>query len=185
MATPDPEETVPGSFWQERGIGGTLPLLVLTAGLFFGCLLAYLFAPHVGPGGYPLWGLLLTLGFIAAIGATISAYYAAGETRVEPEPTRPPAAAIPREFGRPRPDILRTPSSSPSATGTSGPSAVIPDWDESSLPASTPRRPSPVLRTPGDPGEIERALTEIETIQAELETRPVPSGRARAPAARP
>jgi hypothetical protein len=154
----------------------SLPLFVVTVGLFVGSGVVYRAAPTAGPGGFPLWGLLMTLGFIAAIGATVSWFFAKGsaedaaaDSASEPAPTRPPADA-----GRPSPDVLR-----PSEV------AAPEDWDESTIPVRTVSRPPvrPVAAAPVSPDDIERALDEIAEIEEELEGRGRSSlGRTPAPA---
>jgi len=154
--------------------------------LFAASYLIYLSHPRLGPANFPLWGLLLTLGFVAGIGSVASWFFATDEA--EPAPSSPaeavaedasPARSSRNDFGRPIPDLApRTgadgPSSGVGRAVVAGGTAAEP-WDEDSLPPAATHGPRPVLTTPDDPGEIGRALEEIEEIQRQLATRPSPS----------
>lgn len=149
----------------------SLPLFVVSVGLFVGSAVVYSIARSIGPGGFPLWGLLMTLGFIAAIGTTVSWFFAKG---VAEESSRPADAEVEAEdAGRPAPDVRRA-STVPTTPTT-------PDWDESTIPARpVPRPPArPVAVAPLGPDDVERALDEIAQIEEELE------GRGRSALARP
>ncbi|MCI4339395.1 MAG: hypothetical protein L3J68_03580 [Thermoplasmata archaeon] len=179
----------------KSGFVATLPLLVLTFALFLGSYLVYLEAPHLGPVNFPLWGLMLTLGFVAAIGSVVSWFFATddrGSTVEEEEPTSSDAAPDPplprKAFGRPAPELVPPiaplgPSSGLGhAAAVAGTKPAAP-WDEDALPPVSARGPRPVLTTLDDPGEIGRALEEIADIQRQLTTRPSPAaGRTEAPA---
>jgi hypothetical protein len=157
---------------------GTLPLIGLTAALFAGAYLIHLEYPRLGPGNFPLWGLLLTLGFVAAIGAAISWLFATDETdstEASTEAESPRGRASRSELGRPLPDLAPPASPSPPSSGVgravAGGGAAPPPWDEDVLPPVVARGPRPVLTTLDDPGDIGRALEEIADIQRELSAR--------------
>jgi hypothetical protein len=167
---------------------GTLPLAILTVTMFIGAYVVYARYPGVGPGDFRLWGLFLTLGFVAAIGTVVSWFFATDEPELSSSREDSAAAdtasrrpSAPVEFGRPTPDAV----SSRGSAGTApvhvpaAPTApiAVPDaapWDEDVLPPPIVRGPRPVLPTLDDPGEIDRALEEIEEIQRELAARPPP-----------
>lgn len=162
-ATSDPPPT-PRASGERAAFVASLPLLLVSVALFVGSVVVFRLDPSAGPGGFPLWGLLLTLGFIAAIGTTVSWFYAAGPTA--PPATAPdaPAPAVPEDLGRPAPDVRRG----------SAPSPVAESWDESVLPvrpSPSPVRPRALAPDPG-PDDVEKALDEIEAIEEELESRP-------------
>jgi hypothetical protein len=137
----------------------SLPLFVVSVGLFVGSAIVLWQAPSAGPGGFPLWGLLLTLGFMAAIGTTVSWFFANG-----PPAEVAPAAAVgePRN-GRPTPEVQRPP-----------PVVPAPEWDESGIPLRTSATPlrAPARAPDPPPDDVVRALDEIAAIEEELETRP-------------
>jgi hypothetical protein len=139
----------------------SMPLFVVTVGLFVGSVVVFDLAPAAGPGGFPLWGLLLTLGFIAAIGTTVSWFFANGAT-TGAAPDRP-ARDDPSRNGRPLPEVQRT-----------APVPPAPEWDESGIPQRPPpTRPRPVATpAPPPPDDVVLALEEIAEIEEELENRP-------------
>jgi hypothetical protein len=151
----------------------SLPLLVVTVGLFVGSVVVYRLARTVGPDGFPLWGLLMTLGFIAAIGTTVSWFFAKGAAEVAAlQAESDPAGTA---TGRPVPDVRH-------ATAAT----VAEDWDESTIPVRSPAQQPPVrpvsVASVG-PDDVERALDEIAQIEEELEGRGRSSlGRPPAPA---
>lgn len=161
---------------------GTLPLGILTGALFLASYVVYEEYPNIGPGNYPLWGLFLTLGFVAAIGTVVSWFFAADEPKDSvsaPEKERAEPADDSKytraEFGRPAPEVAPSrsspaPSGSPALAIAPAAASVAP-WDEDVLPPPVVRGPRPVLTTPYDPGDIGRALEEIEDIQRELASR--------------
>jgi hypothetical protein len=161
----------PSSEWS--AFSASLPLFVVTVGLFVASDVVYVVARTVGPGGFPLWGLLLTLGFIAAIGTTVSWFFAKGTAedaapRVGPDPAE-------TATGRPVPDVRRATTA-----------VAAEDWDESTIPAR-PTVPPPPVRPVAvasvGPDDVERALDEIAQIEEELEGRgPSSLGRPPAPA---
>ena len=137
----------------------------------------FAYDPHAGPAHFPLWGLLLTLGLVAAVGASVSWFFATDDDTPESRPTtRPKRAAgsrrtAPSDFGRPAPELA---ASGASGAGSAGPAATVaPEpWNEDVLPPATAHGPRPVWTTPDDPGEIARALEEIAEIQRQLTARP-------------
>jgi hypothetical protein len=154
MVTRNPPGAGPSSEW--HALRASLPLIVVGVGLFAGSAVTEVMDPSAGPGGFPLWGLLMTLGFIAAIGATVSWFFANGG----PAPTTSsPAEVEVRELGRPAPEVRRA-----------VPEVSAPVWDESVLPASAAPASLPPRKVPVAPAqdEVEKALDEIAEIEAEL-----------------
>lgn len=165
-----------------NSIIGTLPLLVLTAILFVGSYVTYLYSPHLGPDSFPLWGLMLTLGFVAAIGSVVSWFFAAEEnepahsvTATDSEGSPPDGATSRAGFGRPAPDSVARRLSPPGVSNSVveiAPKVLdVEPWDEDALPPVATHGPRPVLTTLEDPGDIGRALEEIADIQRQLATR--------------
>ena len=137
-------------------------MLLVSGGLFATAALLLDLAPHARPDGFPLWGFVLTLGAIAALGATFLWFSApAPPTAPVTDPREPwPDPAL----GRPLPEVRQSPRAPPAAAS----------WDESVLPvrrAAPPRRPVPVRARP--PDDVERALAEIAEIEEQLEVRPL------------
>jgi hypothetical protein len=176
-------------------LSGTLPMIVLTALLLVGSYLTYLSYRQIGPDRFPIWGLLLTLGIVAALGSIVSWFFATDEGSVAPgeegeQRSRP--AGSPKiargDYGRPAPDLVSPPNTSEPVLGGTAPTgeAAAHDsapWSEDGLPPAAPRGPRPVLTTPDDPGDISRALEEIAEIQRQLASRPVAAPNAnKAPA---
>ena len=168
----------------ESPFWASMPLMALTALLFLGAFVTLAFESRTGVGRFPLWSLLFTLGIVAAIGTTISWFYASDDPDREGADSTPLATPAARrsEFGRPPPDVGPGGSraQSPVVTGA----ATTAPWDEDVLPPVVPRGPRPVLTTLDDPGEIGRALEEIAEIQRQLAARPAGSSRAAAASAR-
>ncbi|HTW77041.1 MAG TPA: hypothetical protein VMG14_04665 [Thermoplasmata archaeon] len=133
------------------------PLIVVAIGLSVSSLVALEYGPGTGP--FPLWGMLVTLAGVAAIGATVSGLSA--RRTPTPAPTTPPTrtgAAIPVP-GRPSPEAQRPIPYRPAAV-----------WDESTVvarPVAVPVRPCAIAVDP-EPDDVERALDEIAEIEAEL-----------------
>ena len=176
---PPPDDPATGPRSQ---IAGALPLIVLTAVLFVASYLTYLSYPRVGPDHFPLWGLLMTLGFVAAIGAVVSGFFAtdgpvpARVPRDRGSVARPPGATDSRtDFGRPAPLAATSSNSAGPSAGPARPAATAPSqvepWNEDALPPAPARGPRPLLTTLDDPGQIGRALQEIADIQRELAAR--------------
>ena len=178
-ADPPPDAPSPA---RRSPLVGTLPLIVLTAGLFVASYLVFQWDPRLGPYNFPLYGLLLTLGFIAAIGAVVSWFFATdgsvpARAPMEDGDEKGTDAARSRrdDFGRPVPEVTRRSSGEQPASGVgravaAGGHSTDP-WNEDVLPPVVPHGPRPVLTTPDDPGDIARALEEIADIQRELATR--------------
>ncbi len=158
--------------------------MALTALLFLSAFVLLAVEPRMSVGRFPLWSLLFTLGIVAAIGTTISWFYASDDLESEPAESAPaPTPAARRaDFGRPLPEVGAGGSSGRSAPVTATPSTA--PWDEDVLPPVVPRGPRPVLTTLDDPGEIGRALEEIAEIQRQLAARPAGSVRAATASAR-
>jgi hypothetical protein len=169
---------------QTEGLGkavrGTLPLLMITGALFFVSVVFFAYYRNVGPRDFPLWGLLLTLGFVSAIGSSVSVFFAAEDE--EPESTGEgsiPSTGESRsdrdEFGRPKPDLVDpgpgSPTVGPVTPRVPGRAAEVQPWSEDTLPPAVLRGPRPVLTTLDDPGDISRALEEIAEIQRQLVAR--------------
>ncbi len=187
--TASSESEPPGpSTGRRSSFFGTLPLIVLTGILFAGAYLVYLRASRLGPGNFPLWGLLITLGFVAAIGAVVSWFFATDVDGVSSKGIETPSGDArgaghgPRnDLGRPVPDLGARPAAPGPSSGL-GRAVAVADpsaarhpepWDEDALPPVAARGPRPVLTTLDDPGDIGRALEEIADIQRELSTRRV------------
>ncbi len=175
---------------------GTLPLITLTGALIAGAYLSFLASPKLGQGNYPLWGLLLTLGFVAAIGSVVSWFFATDDDEPSVRPKErargddSPTPRTPRnELGRPAPDLTARPSSqSPPGGAVPAVAAAKPKvadpWNEDVLPPIPSKGPRPVLTTLEDPGDIGRALEEIAEIQRQLAVRPPTASAAREASAR-
>ncbi len=147
----------------------SLPLLVVSGGLLASAALTLRLSPHSGPDGFPLWGLLLTLGAIAGIGAVASWFGAIGP-EPGPSPDRRGVGEPMADAGRPAPQVRRDRSAA---------HPLEEDWDETAIPVRAPGRAVRARARPTspEPDEVERALIEIENIEAELATRPRPERR--------
>jgi hypothetical protein len=84
------------------------PLLGASIALFAAGYLCYWFHVSLGPSAFSLWALLLVLGFVAAIGASISWFFVDEEATEEEIPV-----ASPPELGRPRPEVRKGLESEP------------------------------------------------------------------------
>lgn len=183
MTVPPKPDPVKASDDPHPSLRETLPLLILTGAFFAGSYALYLTHPRLGPGNFPIWGLLLTLGCVAGIGSTVSWFFATDDVTTPAGIERPgstvalaPVRGVHNDFGRPVPETApRDHSAGPpdsaakAVVRTRTPSAP---WDEDVLPPVTAKGPRPVLTTPEDPGEIGRALEEIADIQRQLAARP-------------
>jgi hypothetical protein len=172
---------------------GTLSLAVVTGALFVVAYVTYREYPGLGPGSYPLYGLLVTVGFMAAIG-TVTSWFLDADKRKRAALAKESALtggsgrrAMPRnEFGRPAPDVGTSLGSGLSTSGT-GTSALAADdsadpWDEDALPPAPTLGPRPVFTDPVDPEEFERVLEEVAQIRRELaDRRSPPASNAEAP----
>jgi hypothetical protein len=168
----------------------SLPLLFATLALFLGGYFTWATAPTVGPRGFPLWDLLVVLGFISGVGTILSVLYwdspAPSGTEPAPVDRAPLDSSDRRDFGRPRPSAEPATPAAPSgglavaiASLGSRPSArpaPTPDWSEDDLPilVPPPRRPvpnapsfvPPASRTPASGNSaVENALAELDEIQ--------------------
>jgi hypothetical protein len=131
----------------------SLPLLVVSVALFVAGYLCFWLGVRVGPGAFSLWALLLVLGFIAAIGATISWFFAEEELAL---------ASVPAVAGGS--DALPAPRAVPPVTTETQP------WFEG--PPAEVTVSAPVFRaTARADAEMGQALKEIELIQREVASR--------------
>ena len=155
---------------------GTVPLLILVGFLFVAAYFVFLLSPTLGPSVFPLWGLFVALGIIAAAGAFVSWAYSADEvpvararTRSIAAPASPSSTERRSDFGRPTPDIARVENAVPAPVVTA-------PWDEDVLPLPVSRaQPFPDVAAPPPPSDISRALDEIADIQRQLMTRRDPT----------
>ena len=159
-----------------EGFLASAPLLGVSAAFFVAAFVASNDRLTFAGGRFPLAGLLVGLGFIAAIGAVLSWFFAGGS-----EPERDSAAPIVADRtnrlpegweGRPRPDV-RIDQSTPASRPTAEPAP----WDEG--PVDTPVR----LHRIADPAtlqaEVRHTLQELERLQSEVGPRRVPKGDSR------
>lgn len=189
-------ESDPGSedapaLW--TGFVASSPLLSSAAVLFVAGYLVWRSYPSFGPGAFPLWDLLLVLGFVAGIGAVLSWFYATDDTpHVAPRPRRaaPPrripegARPVPATFargdlGRPRPEIAsrsapRRPPATRKITPVTRPRASPPPWQESEDDEEV-ATPSMIL-PPGpaaarSSAEADAALDELDGIEQDIARR--------------
>ncbi len=159
-----------------------LPLMFVTGGCFAASLFAYLDFRATGPGHFPLWGLLLTLGIVAAIGAVVCVFLGVDELE-SPDSAADGTDSAGQEmghgFGRPAPDVAarREGADLPSRAVTVIPAigGVAESWAEDILPPVAPHGPRPILTTLEDPGGIGRVLEEIAEIQRQLIARSSPA----------
>jgi len=167
---------------QALSIRPSLPLLLVTTLLLVGAAVIHSMSPWFGPPNFPLWGLLLVLGIVAAIGTIVSLFFATDDEpehgpEVTPGDAGSKAIASSRGagegFGRPLPDSVVRPNASSASSSTVAAIGKPADpWDEDLLPRVPARGPRPVLTTLEDPGDIGRALEEIAEIQRQLAGRP-------------
>lgn len=180
------------------GFAPSSPLFLAAAALFIGSYAVWRFDPSAGPGLFPLWDLLVVLGFVATIGGVLSWFYAAGDGVPEevvsapvPEPeaarpvrtrprTLPPLTAPRADVGRPPPAVVGAPRRA--AGHASGFSAALattprnpPPWDE---PEDLEARPVPLPTPPVEPiprTEVEQMLRELDGIARDASRRPPPT----------
>ncbi|MGD0249876.1 MAG: hypothetical protein ABSB97_03160 [Thermoplasmata archaeon] len=159
---------------------------------------------QAGPPRFPLWALLVVLGFVASIGAVLSWFLGGGETEVvsplEDEKDSPfhdggadqveRSGPVP-ELGRPAPDVRRPNVESKGLVKEPAP------WDEGpvDVPAATPaaapmlrpatipdiRSPAPATVSPPPAwtyADAELAIRELDGIQQEIVPRRKRSGGA-------
>lgn len=177
------------------GFAPSSPLFLAATALFIGGYAVWRFDPTVGPGSFPLWDLLVVLGFVSAIGGVVSWFYAVGDgepavaerptsVEVESRPVaprlraRPPAPTVaPRaELGRPRPDVSGPRRASGPASGFSAALATTPpdappwEGDDDEL----DRAPVPLPTPPVEPiprTEVEQMLRELDGIERDASRR--------------
>ena len=150
------------------GFRETLPLLIASAVLFAAGAVTWWAGVRVGPPRFPLWALLVVLGFVAAIGSVLAAFLGGDETVTVPPATdkeiedarsTPPAV----ELGRPAPDVRR-PEQPPVV-----PSAV--PWDEGPVESSRPAPVAAPAPRPWTDVDAEVAMRELEGIEQEIAPR--------------
>jgi hypothetical protein len=149
------------------GFRESLPLLLVAIVLLATGAVAWILNVAVGPARFPLGVILLTLGFIAGIGATLSWFFAGSPRRVRRETRAPPAEPAPvvegaRATGRPVPDVRVAPTA-PAVRGSRPPEP----WEET-LPAES-MRPGMTWPAGSSPDPETRALIEeLERITRDL-----------------
>jgi hypothetical protein len=154
MATTDPVHLEPSSsLLRAPEFRETLPLLLASATLFVAGFACWKVGIDAGPPRFPLWALLLLLGFVAAIGSVLSWLLAgsstgSAESRPVPLDLRNDATDEPGEFGRPAPDVRRPSSPHESAYAARAPWDEGPVDEERSLPRPTPTRTSAATAAP-------------------------------------
>ena len=184
------------------GFAPSSPLFLAAIALFIGGYAVWRFDPSAGPGSFPLWDLLVVLGFVASIGGVLSWFYATdGSEPVEsaeeaallperPEPVRPraraPATSVSNraDLGRPPPAIA--PASRRAAGHASGFSAALATTPRNSPPWEDPEeeldaRPVPLPTPPVEPiprTEVEQMLRELDGIARDAGRRHPPSASA-------
>jgi hypothetical protein len=180
------------------GFAPSSPLFLAATALFIGGYAVWRFDPSVGPGSFPLWDLLVVLGFVSTIGAVLSWFFASGDGgRTEavpaPEPVsseRAPARARARspasspvsrnDLGRPPPAVTPAPRPASPASGFSAALATTPrhapvyeepedEYDARPLPLPTPPV-EPIPRT-----EVEQMLRELDGIARDVGRRRPPT----------
>jgi len=178
------------------GFAPSSPLFLAATALFIGGYAVWRYDAAVGPGYFPLWDLLVVLGFVSAIGGVLSWFFASGDsegTEREPEPpvvappraapsprARPTTTSAPRgDLGRPRPDVVSRSRAAGHASGFSAALATTPPnappWEEDEDELDEP--PVPLPSPPVEPiprTEVEQMLRELDGIERE-------AGRRRSP----
>ena len=162
---------------RRSGLEAAFPLLVLTVVLFVAAGATYATFPTAGLGVLRIWGLFMTLGFIAAIGATLAWYFAVGPEDVSlgssSRATHRGERNAARDGGRPAPAIT--------AVGSVAPRP--PAWSEEEVPFLPARHYRPVPSGAVATVDVGSALTEINGIEDELDARaPLPKPRPQSPA---
>jgi hypothetical protein len=165
----------PRSGFGSPGLRESTPLILGSAALFVAGVVSWWVGVRVGPPRFPLWALLVVLGFVMAIGAVLSWFLSEGES--VPVPDDGQAAALPPdssrrdgELGRPVPDVRRT-GHRPTL------SSVAPPWDEGEIEAPHPKPSGPPLPRPWSDADAEVAFQELEGIQREIASRRKPMSR--------
>jgi len=174
------------------GFAPSSPLFLAATALFIGGYAVWRFNPTVGPGSFPLWDLLVVLGFVSAIGGVVSWFFASGDGSVaegerpvpSPSARYPPAKPRPRipatpvaatEYGRPRPDVRLRSRSPGHASGSPGPLTTAPFRDpmeERSDEEEGPPGPLPTpAAAPSPRPEVEEMLQELDGIERDASPR--------------
>jgi hypothetical protein len=193
-SSPDDEEA------RTDALVSSLPLILSALTLLLGGYVVWATAPRAGPPAFPLWDLLIVLGFIAAIGAGLALARpnapAHGAEEAETDDSTLPSGSR-SDFGRPRPDAVAAGGTAPSGGlavamaslgGRPTPPAV---WSEDDLPLPVPRAPLPTVPAAGPPSPrsaaartrnpaVETALAELDDIQRDTTPRR-PDGRVASP----
>jgi hypothetical protein len=118
----------------------SLPLFVAAAAFFVAGGLVLEFDPHVGPGVFTLWALLLALGFVSAIGG-VASWLLVGDGSRSPTASRPSPS--------PSPSPSPAPASSLRAAGNPTPRARA-EFGRPPPAASPPREIPPYRPIPSD-----------------------------------
>lgn len=173
------------------GLRESIPLLAVSLLLFLAGAVFRVLGPKVGPPFFPLWALLILLGFVAGIGAVIS-WFGAGNAPLEPKPRTDSGAIDGRGFGAERtggrpPPMTRRPSHSesrrlaePAEPWDEGPAplaarvSAAPAESADGLP-SRPPRPS----DPAKASDTDAVLTELDGIQHAVGPRRKPTNEQR------
>jgi hypothetical protein len=135
------------------GFRESVPLIVVTVVLLLVGAIAWIFNIAVGSARFPLGVILVTLGFIAGIGATLSWFFAGSPRRASTEPRPPPV-------DRPRNEAAR-------ATGRPAPDVR---WSRTRSTVASPRSPRPWEEKPTD---VENSPLSIPSVAS-----PAPDPRA-------
>jgi len=141
-------------------VSESLPFLIASAVLFVAGILCYEYGVTWGPSVFPVWALLVTLGFVAAIGTAIAWYVAAERPRPGRAGAEGRGTGRTEESGRPRPEVSRASESEP--------------WFE-----GPPATPSPSANRTSGTGNSPSVLDEIDQLEkdtARRSRRPSPEG---------
>lgn len=125
------------------GFRESVPLLLTSVALFVAGGVAGALRVEVGPGGFPLVGILVALGFVAAIGSVLSWFFAGDPARVlvaEATVTGPRGRTDGQRAGGHPPPRVRTDPTPPVKRAAVEP----PPWDEGPIPEPAFRRPREV-----------------------------------------
>lgn len=159
MRDPEDRREDPSSEPLGKGFWESFPLLATSAVLFVAGAVSWARGIVIGSVRFPLVALLVALGFMAAIGAVLSWFFAEGPTQlVEPRaPEKPisrPADTEERP-GRPPPLVVAAPA----------------PWDEGPVERPTPRPLTHSAKLAR--ADLQQALQELDGLQQELTTRRV------------
>jgi hypothetical protein len=167
-AEPTTRATSPESLTE--GFRESLPLLVASILLFATGIVSWIRGIYVGPNQYPLAEVLIALGFVAAIGAVLSWFFA-GASFQEPRPsgtakTEGGTVAPTEPEGRPRPHVSVEPTPLPLPVA-----AETPPWDEG--PKTAPEAQTDPMAALAHHPEAQMTLAELDQIEAEVSARRV------------